>query len=195
MRSVFRYATHDVVTFGVPSMERSVRDEGFWRLDVLIPLHADEEVDRPAQTALAGDTWPELLASVRGSFVDLIETGMGISVQYDDQPHENPADDPWIRLTILSAGDDVFEISGRYQTVGLMVAQVFVPLEEGTYRSLPLAESVAKSFQATRYGAVEFGAAEIVQVGRPTYGVGILQHSAAWWQTNVRVPWYAEQAG
>lgn len=117
--------------------------------------------------------------------------GLGVVTQFDNQVIDHPdaaSGDLWVRLSIKPGESEQQDIGGatnavRQRTIGVVIAQVFSPLDVGDKPARDLAELIRAALSRKRDGKVQFRVAAIETIGR----------SEPWWQVNVTVPFYEDE--
>jgi hypothetical protein len=123
--------------------------------------------------------------TIRSRFSTLVEDTQSIPVQYDNAPDVIPGDALWARCSIVQG--DSFRVSigtvtaDRYRSVGVMVASIFSPMDQGDSASLGLAQVVRDAFISVTDGGVTFKTPSIASIGKS---------GTKWWQVNVTCPFY-----
>jgi len=108
----------------------------------------------------------------------------GVSVQYDNAPFNPPADDTWIRLRITHSQSNIVGIGklNRYRNPGILIAQIFAPLNSGDGTIRSLAKEIGNDFRATTIDGVLFRAPSVEVVGE----------NNGWWHVDLMIPFYAD---
>lgn len=100
-----------------------------------------------------------------------------------------PPDDGslWVRLSVRPGESEQQDIGGqnpvRQRTLGVVILQVFSPLDVGDKPARDLAESIRAIFNRTRSGKVQFRVPSIQTIGRRD----------ELWQVNVTCPFYEDE--
>ena len=126
-----------------------------------------------------------LANTIRGRFKTLVVASTGLLVAYDNAPFTPTDGVKWVRFTVLP-GDSVqasIGVAKRFRTVGVAVAQIFLPIDRGDKDALALAETVKLAFRATTVSGVTFRTPSLRRVGR----------TDNWYQINVNCPFYADE--
>ncbi len=115
---------------------------------------------------------------------------LGVVTQFDNQVIDHPdaaSGDLWVRLSVKPGESEQQDIGGstavRQRTIGVVIAQVFSPLDVGDKPARDLAELIRAALGRKRDGKVQFRVAAIETIGR----------SEPWWQVNVTVPFYEDE--
>ena len=119
-----------------------------------------------------------------------IAAGLGVVTQFDNQVIDHPdaaSGDLWVRLSVKPGESEQQDIGGatpvRQRTIGVVIAQVFSPLDVGDKPARDLAELIRAALSRKRDGKVQFRVAAIETIGRDD----------PWWQVNVTVPFYEDE--
>ena len=127
-------------------------------------------------------------ASIRTRFQTevAIKEEPSLEVQYDNEVDVRADDKVTCRLRLNFGERTQMEICGngthKFRLVGIMVASLFGPANEGDKDLLELAGKVLTAFQAVTADGVTYRTPQIVNVGT-TGNV---------WQVNVNCPFYAD---
>lgn len=127
-----------------------------------------------------------LFNAIRSRFETEITDSLSIATQFDNAAFPKPGvTTNWIRFTIKLAGSDQKSMgasTNRFRTIGVAIAQVFVPLYKGDDAALSIADSIRTAFQAVTDTGVKFETPSVDPVGS----------NGGYWQVNVRCPFYAD---
>lgn len=93
----------------------------------------------------------------------------------------------FVRFVVKEAGRKQVALPGPRDTriVGVVMAQILVPRNEGTRTARDIADAIAGIFDGQMVGEAQFRRAEAVPIG-PT---------DEWWQMNVSVPFFVTEGG
>lgn len=129
----------------------------------------------------------EIYAAIRTRFATEIATPLGLVTRYDNDARETPTSGLWALVTILPGSSDVGEFGAvqRYRTLGVCIASIFQPVGEGDGASLEVADAIVPAFRARSHSGVHYRTPSVERLGRTGDG--------AWFQTNVTIPWYADE--
>lgn len=127
-----------------------------------------------ANNAITGRFATEVIAA-------LLPTVVAI---YDNDKTDPPENEEWIRFTIIGGGSIQKEFGGatNHETVGVAVAQIFIPMGIGSARAYEIADIIVPLFRAKNTGAdgVTFRTPTVKTIGR----------SGQFWQVNVDMPYF-----
>jgi len=134
-------------------------------------------------------TFQSMFDAIRARFKAQVEDTISPSLptQYDNAPFTQPEDSQWCRLTILPAGstqEDIGTATHRYRTVGVIIAQIFTPLEKGDKEPLIVADTIKTPFRSVSAAGVVYRT--------PSIGVPGRSRDNKWWQVNLTCPFYAD---
>ena len=127
--------------------------------------------------------------AIRSRFKTLVEdvADPALPTEYDNAPFQQPENTQWCRWSIRPASRtqmDVGSSTKRKRTVGVAIAQIFLPLEQGDKAHLVVADAIEAVFKPGAAAGVTYRTPEIVVVGRA--------NDNKWWQVNVTCPFYAD---
>jgi len=127
--------------------------------------------------------------AIRSRFKTQIEDVRSVSVTYDNGPDTHPDDETWIRFTIRPGGSAAIEVgpSSPVRTVGVAIAQIFVPVEAGDKVGLDHATAILAAFSQQTAGGVQYKTPTWRVVGREP-------RDSKWWQINVTCPFECESS-
>ena len=113
---------------------------------------------------------------------------LGVFTQNDNHVTDPPDDGSlWVRLSIRPGESEQQDIGGqnpvRQRTFGVVIAQVFGPVDTGDKDTRDLAELIRAIFNRVRSGKVQFRVASIQTIGRRN----------ELWQVNVTCPFYEDE--
>jgi len=95
----------------------------------------------------------------------------------------------WVRFQILTGESEVRELgSSVARTTGIALASVFSLAGRGDNLSLGLVDEIVSAFKSTTH---TYGGATIVF---RTPSVQHIGRDGSWWQTNVSIPFYTDDA-
>ena len=137
-------------------------------------------------------TYAKVHNAIRKKFADFVAAqGSPPSVEYDNAKVTPPTAglDYWVRFQILPAGSEVWETGvTTARTTGFVLLSIFVVAEKGDKVGLDFADLFVAEFKQsdiTLSGArVDFRTPTVTPVGR----------SGAFWQINVRTPFWTNDA-
>jgi len=113
-------------------------------------------------------------------------------VVYDNigfEAHDSGDSALWVRFQILTGESEVRELGSTVaRTTGIALASVFSILGRGDNLSLGLVDEIVSAFKATTH---TYGGATIVF---RTPSVQHIGRDGSWWQTNVSIPFYTDDA-
>ena len=134
-------------------------------------------------------SWETMFNTIRSRFKAQIEDVLSLETGYDNANFDPPDNANWCRLTIIPGNTDQVSIgapsSNRERTAGVMIAQLFAPLNAGDGTIVGVADSIRAAFKRVTASGVTFETPKIVRVGR--------QHG--FWQINVACPFYTDDIG
>jgi len=172
------------ITYRSPFLRIDDVENGWYVVELRIPLYYDGSEVRPSGIATASATTKENIGNIiREQFNTKITVALSASTAWDNAVFSPP--DPattWTRFSIQESEASTIEGGGtshRYRTVGAAVAQIFSPLGIGERAAVTLADSVAGVFRATTIDGILFHTPRIRTLGRLT---------DRWWQLNVLCP-------
>lgn len=114
---------------------------------------------------------------------------LGVHTQNDNHVRTSPDDGSlWVRLSVRPGESEQRELGGatnavRQRTIGVVIAQVFAPIDVGDKSARDLAELIRAVFSRKRDGMVQFRVPSIQTIGRRDN----------WWQVNVTCPFYEDE--
>ncbi len=128
--------------------------------------------------------------TIRSRFKTLIAEVQSLPIQYDNQDFKIPDNRLWARCNIKFGESRQVSIGGgasgnRFRHVGLLMVQLFQPLDRGDKAALALADGIAGTFRGVTVSGVTFRTPSVQNVGRVN----------GWWQVNVDCPFCADQIG
>jgi len=133
--------------------------------------------------------WYTMHNVIRSRFRTQVANALSLTTQYDNHVIDNPGNDNWCRLTILPGETKQVSIgapsSNRERTVGVMIAQLFSPVQAGDGTILEIAESIRTAFKRVTDTGVVFQTPSLKRVGQQIDS----------WQINVECPFYADEIG
>jgi hypothetical protein len=114
-------------------------------------------------------------------FETLVETPQSVPTAYDNMPFTKPTNSKWARWTVKVGSTNLIEIGSTlktYRRIGVAIASLFVPINDGIQVITTLADVVETSFRTLTVSGVKFGTPTPTVVG----GDG------QWFQMNVSCP-------
>jgi hypothetical protein len=112
-------------------------------------------------------------------------------VAHDNAPFAEPtvSGSRWCRFSVLPGETDAREIGcSTVRATGIALASVFVQVELGDKLALEAADSIVAAFRLVTYSnagtTVVFQSPSVTNVGR----------DGAWFQINISIPWYSDNA-
>jgi len=115
-------------------------------------------------------------------------TTIGIPTEFPNEKFTRPKPAAiWARLTIIDGLTQQMDIGAptkTFRTVGLIIVQVFAPLDAGSIGVLTQADTIAALFRNWAGQDVLCRAATINTIGNDTFG---------WYQVNVEIPFHVDE--
>lgn len=134
-------------------------------------------------------SWESMCNTIRSRFKTLVADAVPLQTQYDNMKFNPPDNTNWCRLTIVQGSTDQVSIgapsSNRERTLGVMIAQLFAPVEAGDGTILGIADDVRRAFKRVTASGVTFKTPYLAKRGREGDS----------WQINVMCPFYADEIG
>lgn len=130
-------------------------------------------------------THEDLHNAIRSRMDAQVAVPESVAVQYDNEGEAPPSDAVWIRCAVQvgrSEQADMGSTTVRERTVGVVMAQVFCPADEGDQPGLEMADKIKAAFRRVTAGGVTYRVPSIEPQGR----------DGKWWQINVTVPFYSD---
>jgi len=125
-------------------------------------------------------------ADTRRAIEELFEAGWavtGVPAYFEGQPRPNRQTE-WASLFIRdAAGAQIFLNEYTHRFSGVIVVQVFAPLQLGTQRARSLADSAAAIFLAAR--TAQLGTSGLIRFGTPS--IAAQREDGEWMQLNLAV--------
>jgi len=134
----------------------------------------------------------EAMEFIRGRFLTEIQTPQDILIAYpNDVPRNKDGEATedigtittlWARLSIKPVPSERIEMGtpGRFRNPGLIMLQMFVPLQSGTKALYDLADTVTTAFRSTVRDGIIYHRVDVEEAARESEG---------WWQLNVNIPY------
>jgi hypothetical protein len=110
-------------------------------------------------------------------------TWTGTPIAWENVAFNAPNNSAWVKLSVLNGNSKYRIIGGLKRHSGLIVVQVFVPIDTGTSGARAFADSVISIFGDEKFSDVVCDAGSI-----ETIGTGDL-----WHQINVTIPYWRDE--
>jgi hypothetical protein len=180
IRLLFRDVAVNSVVFLQPRIERSGREQRWWKINVVCPFYYDDVKVYPdvySPSVGSSGTIEAAHNTIRAQFKALVADVLNIAVQYDNAELEAPDNESWIRLSILD-GESTRSSYNTHRTTGIVDAAVFTPLGEGDQEALSVADRIVNTFLPSTVNGVQFRVPSVSSIGR----------SGRFWQVTVTCP-------
>ena len=105
------------------------------------------------------------------------------AIHWDNVSFTEPASKTWIKCNILNASSTYRAIDSKKKHIGLIILQIFVPINSGTAVVRGYADSLAAIFENQNFDDVVCGIASIEKVGINTVS----------YQINVKIPYRRDE--
>lgn len=143
-------------------------------------------------------TWAAVVQAIRDRFEELVATPIELPVTYSNQPRRlqgNPGASGWARLTVIGGARAQVATGNadgrRFRTTGLVVINLFAPLDEGDLSQLQLIDSISDAFLGVQ---LDLDGPTYVHFSPPCpYGAATVDD--AWWRQDVRIAFTADDFG
>jgi len=116
-----------------------------------------------------------------------LEVAQSYTIQYDNVDKATPDNAAWIRVTILPGQSSDRSVgspgSNVIRHMGIVVFQIFTPINTGDKDAYDIQEIIRTSFKPATYGGVKYKAATVTRVGEED----------SWSQINVDIPYQADE--
>lgn len=128
---------------------------------------------------------------IRGKLLEWWESSYPqLPLYWDNMESDPPADSEWAYATLIPGNSRLAGLGGdpssrRWRVVGVLVVQVFTPLQEGVSRGEALAAGMATEFQGRTVENVRFLDVSLVRLGQ----------SGAWHQQNISTSYQFDYYG
>ncbi|RKY09815.1 MAG: hypothetical protein DRP56_02115 [Planctomycetota bacterium] len=128
--------------------------------------------------------------TIRSRFKTQIADGQSLPTQYDNEGgFTKPNAAIWGRLSIVDGDTDQADIGStsnrRYRTVGILYAQLFIPLSKGDKALRVMAGHIETAFRGLTAGNIHYGTPKGKPMGR----------DGNYWAYTVRCPFYFDEIG
>lgn len=156
------------------------RDVGTDEFEVVlrVPFRATDEDPEPAAPgAPTGDTFADAEEQIRKRFRTALPD---VTASYDNLPTNTGAQ--WVRIEVHSTQS--FNVDGLRRTVGVMEAEIHVPVHTGEKAALRMADRIVEQFRMVDTGGVKFSV-PTVPAARKGFGE---------WIQPVICPWSCDHA-
>ena len=133
-------------------------------------------------------TQAEIHNAIRARFDTQVADVLDLTTIYDNDPTPAPTDNSmWCRLTILGGQSRRVTLGTKeYRTPGVVIVQLFGPLDRGDSELLTAADSIVTAFRSVQITGIRFEG-EAGEVASPQrMGVNESQY-----QINVEIPFVA----
>jgi len=128
-------------------------------------------------------TSTEIKRAIRRRFRDQVQNVRQVPTQFGDHPFDRP-DAVWARVTIIF-GESTQVSRGqtkRFRDTGLVMIELFDPINDGDAELSELADLVCEAFRAVQSEGVTYATPRYEEMGRRD----------SEWQINVVCPFYAD---
>lgn len=124
--------------------------------------------------------------AIRSRFNSQVATPQSLTVVYDNGPDGHPDDTLWARWTIHGGDNAQREVGGStntYRRIGVAIAELYAPPNDGDEGVLQLADVIEAAFRSVTASPVRF----------QTPRTRIVGQQDNWFRVNVVCPWYADE--
>ena len=101
------------------------------------------------------------------------------TIQWENVDFDTPNNAPWVRLSILNGDSDYRAIDSKKVHLGLIVIQLFTPINTGTATAKGYVDALAAIFDDQSFDDAVCGVASMANVGT----------SDIWYQINITIPY------
>jgi len=127
--------------------------------------------------------------AIRSRFKTQIADTENLPTQYDNDPTEPDKTNLWCRLTMVDGDSNQVSLgspgSNLHRTVGILYAQLFIPVGTGDKVIRAMAKKIYDKFLGLTDFGVRYKTPSIRKVGR----------DGSYWQLNVNCPFYTDDIG
>ncbi len=154
IKAALRESTVSAVHLGEPSVLSRGEVLSRWQHEVRVPFYVDEDVPRVESSGYTTNRGIEDVSIVCTSRFDaLVAQVLGATVQYDNETVD-PADDLFVRLTVIPGASDLTD--GRYRTQGVLMGNFRYPTGAGGGLGWQAVEAMRVAFRAVTDRGVTF---------------------------------------
>jgi len=118
-----------------------------------------------------------MISSTKVGAIRAAIAGLGYPTAYDNASYKPEADKSWVRCTILDGETSQASVETR-RTIGLVIVQVFVPVNSGDAGARAMAKAVVDLVSNSSISGVRFKLPSVQPVGS----------NGGFWQMNVNCP-------
>lgn len=104
-------------------------------------------------------------------------------IAYPNVPFEKPDNSAWVRLNIINGASNYHTMSNGIRRAGVIVVQIFTPINTGTKTIKGYADTILGIFQNAEFGGIVCNVASI-ETAAP---------SNVWQQVNVSIPFWRDE--
>lgn len=105
------------------------------------------------------------------------------SIDYENVEFNPPNDSSWVRLNIINGTSGYRTINNGIRRPGVIVVQIFAPINEGTKTIKGYADTILAIFQNQTFSGIVCNVASVEKVAP----------SNVWQQVNVSIPFWRDE--
>ncbi len=144
----------------------------------------------------------ETIKKINTSFRDMVAMPNNLLTQYDNQKLDRNHSCLWCRLNIVDGETEQTSLGDiderEFETVGVLIVQLFAPLNTGEKAIRNMAEKVCKVFMARPVDGIDYDVPYVRKVNKRE-AIGSRNPSSSmvndYWQLNVICPFSVEEQG
>lgn len=109
-------------------------------------------------------------------------------VQHDNAPFEKPSSSCWLRANILISSNRQVDTGAklrRYRTTGMLIFNIFTPINGGDLEANLIADNIVSIFRSTNVSGIIF----------KVPSSGVRRREGKEWTVKVECPFFADQLG
>jgi hypothetical protein len=104
-------------------------------------------------------------------------------IAWSNTSFDIPSNDEWVKFTILNGATIYRSLDGGKRHTGVIVVQIFVPVNTGTNTARVYSDTIASIFDSQSFNDVVCDTASIYTIGE----------TGKWHQMNVEVPFWRDE--
>lgn len=191
--AAFRGVTAASVVYRASDHTTTAEIDAEWVMTYTVPFYSDfDEVPQDRILGLPSPTRETVYDILVAHFKNQVQSAPAHAAKqfFYDNFENPPASGSWSRVSVMDGEGGHQDSAPSYRTEGNLIAEVFVPVAEGTSGQIGLVDDIAAAFRAISVKGVQCRTPRLRTVTSATQRASETGREDSFWQMNVICPYH-----